>query len=92
MGHEMFWTERQGDIPVGARMKIEHGSRVRSEILNRLPLHDPRTTAWFSVSADKATGWPGIFPQPRLPSACDGDDVETLPKALAEDEQLDSCA
>jgi hypothetical protein len=40
MGHEMFWTERQGDIPVRARMKIEHGSRLRSEIYNRLPLHD----------------------------------------------------
>jgi hypothetical protein len=40
MRHEMLWTERQRDIPVGAGMKIEHGSRLRSEIDDRLALQD----------------------------------------------------
>ena len=90
MLHEILGTERQRDVAVGARMKIEHGSGLRSEIDDRVTLQDLQDHDLMFDQRGQGRRLAGFVAKPRQVVAGDGEDVKALPQALAENEQLDS--
>src|SRR5262245_64855808 len=75
---------------MSARMEIKHGSRLRPEIYNRVPLHDLQNDDLILNQGGQGRWLAGFVPKPRQFLAGNCEDVEALPEALAENEQLDS--
>jgi hypothetical protein len=90
MRHEARGTERQRDVAVGAGMKIEHGSGLRSEIDDRVTLQDLQDDDLMLDQRGQGRRLPGLVAQSRQVVAGNREDVEALPQALAENEQLDA--
>ena len=77
--HEALGTERQRDISVGARMKIEHGSRLRSEIDDRVTLQDLQDHDLMFNQRRQGGRLPRLVAKSRQIVPGNREDVEALP-------------
>ena len=79
MPHETLGTERQRDVSVGARMKIEHRSGLRSEIDDRMTLQDLQDHDLVFDERGQGRRLAGFIAEPRQVVAGDREDVKALP-------------
>ena len=74
-----------------ARVEIKRGSQLNSEIYNRVSLQDLQEHDLIFHQSGQGRRLPRFVAQPRHFLAGNCENVEALPQALAEREQLDSC-
>ncbi len=72
-------TERQRDVSVGARMKIEHGSGLRSEIDDRVTLQDLQDHDLMFNQRGQGRRLPRLVAESRQIVPGNREDVEALP-------------